>query len=68
MTELRRAIERGQGVFEQAGDEFGLAQAFLAEGEVEATLCHWANATTALEQALEHAERAGAVREAMPIE
>lgn len=67
LTELTNAIERAETTFERAGDELGLALAARAAGEVQATLCRWADAAAALERALEHAQRAGAVREAMPI-
>jgi class 3 adenylate cyclase/tetratricopeptide (TPR) repeat protein len=50
------------GIFEELGDDVGLARAWKLRSEVGWMRCRFAEAATALERALPHAERAGDVR------
>jgi tetratricopeptide (TPR) repeat protein len=49
-------------MFEQAGDQHGLTEVYSAISMVEGIHCHMAAQAAALEQAAEHARRAGDVR------
>ena len=61
--DLRRAAEESFPVFEEQGDERGLAKAWRAVAEVHLTACRWGESAGVLERALEHAERAGEEKE-----
>jgi class 3 adenylate cyclase/tetratricopeptide (TPR) repeat protein len=54
-------------VFEEARDDTALAVALLARATVQRMACQYAAATALLEQALVHAERAGAERIALML-
>jgi class 3 adenylate cyclase/DNA-binding SARP family transcriptional activator/tetratricopeptide (TPR) repeat protein len=56
---LIAAAESAVPVFESAGDEQGLARAWLTVAEAHLTNCRWGLSTEALEQGLPHARRAG---------
>lgn len=64
---LKRAADEALPLFEQAGDERGLAKVWRAVAEVHLTGCRWQASLDALEHALEHAERAGAPHEVVPV-
>ncbi len=63
-TEPRDVAERAIRVFEDAGDELGLAKAWHLLADVESS---WRSNTEALERALVHARRAGDRREEADI-
>jgi class 3 adenylate cyclase/tetratricopeptide (TPR) repeat protein len=57
--EIGRVAEEAIVVFEQLGDEAGLADAWSMLGSVHWMRSQWSRRTDALERALEHARRAG---------
>ena len=50
-------------ILEEAGDDLGLARAWRLRGEMAGLAAHWGDRAEALERALEHARRAGDLRE-----
>ena len=58
-----KELERIIPIFEQLGDDLGLARSYRLVGDVYWTRAQYANCITTLLQALDHARRAGAVRE-----
>jgi len=58
-----KELERIIPIFEQLGDDLGLARSHRLVADVHWTSARYASCTTALLQGLEHARRAGAVRE-----
>lgn len=64
---LKRAADEALPVFAEAEDERGLAKAWRAIAEVHLTGCRWQTSVDALEHALDHAERAGAPHELVPV-
>ena len=63
LDEMQAGAEAALVIFEELGDELGLARAWRAVAEVHLTRCHWSASAEALEHALEHAERAGGAAE-----
>lgn len=61
--EAQKVADEAIAVFKSIGDEAGLARALLHVADVHWTRCHFADMERVLEQALKHAERAGARRE-----
>jgi class 3 adenylate cyclase/tetratricopeptide (TPR) repeat protein len=61
--ELRRTAEQARAVFEQAGDDAGLAKALNFVARLDWIQCHFAEMEAVLERSLEHARRAGDERE-----
>jgi len=57
--EISGEASRAIGVFEELGDEFGLAKAWRLKHWVAHILCHHAEAERAILQALHHSRRAG---------
>jgi class 3 adenylate cyclase len=64
---LLEAAERAIRVFDREGDDVGLSRAWRLMAEVHWTRCQMGRMQAALEQALEHAERAGEQREVLFI-
>jgi class 3 adenylate cyclase/tetratricopeptide (TPR) repeat protein len=62
--EARRVVERALPVFEELGDEPGLARSWELLGQVYLMACRYRDRTDALERALTHARRAGGEHEA----
>jgi len=58
-AEARELAEGSLPVFERAGDDLGLADAWWALAHAEHSSCHWARQNEALERVREHAARAG---------
>src|SRR5205085_8761168 len=58
LDEMQSGAEDARRIFEELGDELGLARALRAEAEVHLTRCHWQASAEALERALAHAEHA----------
>jgi tetratricopeptide (TPR) repeat protein len=56
---LLEAASAAIAVFEELGDDQGLAKAWLAVAEVHLTTCRWGLSAEALERALPHASKAG---------
>jgi tetratricopeptide (TPR) repeat protein len=63
LDEMQAGAEEALVIFEELGDELGLARAWRSVAEVHLTRCHWRASEEALEQALEHAERGGGAAE-----
>ena len=61
--ELAAVAEEALAAFEEAGDDFGLAQAWRQLASTMHARCRFAEAAEACERALEHARRADATRE-----
>jgi class 3 adenylate cyclase/tetratricopeptide (TPR) repeat protein len=61
-TELLDLAERARPVFVRAGDEVGLTEAWVVTAWAEIIRCRWAAMLEAVENALEHARRAGDLR------
>jgi class 3 adenylate cyclase/tetratricopeptide (TPR) repeat protein len=61
--DLLRVAGEAVSVFEQSGDELGLASAFLHVAEVHWMRCQCGKMEEALERAIVHADRAGSPRE-----
>jgi tetratricopeptide (TPR) repeat protein len=64
---LLRVANHAIEVFEEAGDELGLARAWLHVAEVQWLRCHCAEMEAVLARGLVHAERAGERREISSI-
>ncbi|HEX2506157.1 MAG TPA: AAA family ATPase [Gaiellaceae bacterium] len=62
--EVERLVERALPIFQDAGDEAGLATAWDLLAVVHLMACRYAQRAAALERALEHDRRAGGEREA----
>jgi len=58
-VEARRQAEAAMPIFEAAGDELGMARAWLALGVEDHMLCRWEGYRNAKERALTHFRRAG---------
>ncbi|HTS01893.1 MAG TPA: adenylate/guanylate cyclase domain-containing protein, partial [Thermoanaerobaculia bacterium] len=58
-----KELERIIPIFEQLADDLGLARSYRLVGDVYWTRAQYANCNAALLQGLDHARRAGAVRE-----
>lgn len=67
VDELLQAAHEAMDVFEAGGDDLGLARALIHVAEARWLLCRCAEMEDVLEQALVHAERAGARREISSI-
>jgi class 3 adenylate cyclase/tetratricopeptide (TPR) repeat protein len=59
---LLAAAEEARPVFERAGDELALAEAWFAAAWAQLIRCRWGAMLEAVEHALEHARRAGSAR------
>ena len=59
VDEMLAGAEEALRIFEELGDELGLARAWRAVAEVHLTRCHWERSADALERALGYAEQAG---------
>ena len=62
-AEMASVAEEARAAFEQAGDDFGLAQAWRHLASTLHARCRFGEAAEAAERALEHAQRANAARE-----
>ncbi|MFL5951472.1 MAG: AAA family ATPase [Gaiellaceae bacterium] len=62
-AEMAAVAEEARAAFEEAGDDFGLAQAWRHLASTLHARCRFGEAAQAAEQALEHARRANAARE-----
>jgi class 3 adenylate cyclase/tetratricopeptide (TPR) repeat protein len=62
--DARQVVERALPVFEELGDEPGLARSWDLLGQVHLMACRYRDRTDALERALTHARRAGDEHEA----
>jgi tetratricopeptide (TPR) repeat protein len=67
LDKLKRTAEGAIPVFQQAGDDEGLAKAWRLIAEAHLTACSWGETAAALERALDHAERADLQRERLTI-
>lgn len=59
VEEMLAGAEEALCIFEELGDELGLARAWRAVAEVHLTRCQWGQSAEALERALGYAEQAG---------
>jgi tetratricopeptide (TPR) repeat protein len=67
-VEIPNLVAEAELVFEESGNELGLARVWQLRAEVERLHCHYRADADALETALEHARRAGAAREIASID
>jgi class 3 adenylate cyclase len=58
-VQMRQLAEEAISVFQASGDDAALVEAWLLVAHVELNDLHWRAMATAIEQAWEHAERAG---------
>jgi len=63
VDEMLAGAEEALHVFEELGDDLGLARAWRAVAEVHLTRCQWGQSAEALERALGYAEQAGGAAE-----
>jgi class 3 adenylate cyclase/tetratricopeptide (TPR) repeat protein len=61
-AEMLAVAEEARPVFERAGDELALAEAWVATAYALLIRCRWAAMLEAVEHTLEHARRAGSTR------